>query len=72
MNKAELIDRLHHLDPGAALPVDEESLAHTFGRQSLSQELVERIEAFALENRCSFTSGEHGRSKPAFVKDDIY
>ena len=72
MNKAELADRLHHLDPGATLLVEEGVLAEAFEAGSLSQNVIESIESFALENRCTFTIGGHGRSTPAFVKDDIY
>jgi hypothetical protein len=52
--------------------VEEGVLAEAFEAGSLSQNVIESIEAFALENRCTFTIGEHGRSTPAFVKDDIY
>jgi hypothetical protein len=72
MNKAELADRLHRLDPGATLSVEEGALAQAFDTTSLSDQVIESIEMFALENRCTFTCSVHGRITPVFVKDDIY
>jgi hypothetical protein len=71
LNKTELADRLRHLDPGAVLSLEEEVHAEAFAAASLSDEVVGRIEAFALENRCTFVCDEHGR-RPTFVKDDVY
>ena len=72
MDSAELVERLHHLDPGGTLHLEQGVLARAFGETCLSQELIARIELIALENRCTFMYGEHGRANPAFVKDDIY
>jgi hypothetical protein len=72
MTRHELADRLNHLDPGGTLHVDEGVLAQMFGGPTLSDEVVEAIEAFALEHRCSFAWHEHGVTAPCFEKDDIF
>ncbi len=69
MTRDELADRLHHLDPGATLRIEPGVLAEAFGSGSLTQDIIEAIEAFALEHRCIFAY-EHG--KPSFEKDDIF
>lgn len=72
MNKSELSERLHHLDPGAMLPVEETMLIAAFKVPTLSDETVAAIEAFALEHRCTFVCRDHARAAPWFEKDDIY
>ena len=69
VTKAELADRLDHLDPGATLVVEQVVLASLFGAGTLSKEAVEHIEAFALDHRCIF-SYEYG--KPSFIKEDVF
>lgn len=67
LNKTELSDRLHHLDPGAAFPIEEEGmLTEAFEAGSLSDQVIESIATFALKNRCTFTSR---LNMAAFVKD---
>jgi hypothetical protein len=72
MTRDELTSKLDQLDPGATLSVDERALAGLFGAPSLTAGLVEAIEAFAIEHRCTFAWHEPGRSEPVFEKDDIF
>jgi hypothetical protein len=72
MTREELSERLHHLDPGATLALDERVLAQAFGADALSDQLAQTVEAFALEHRCTFSYHEHGRTAPCFEKDDIF
>ena len=72
MTKQDLVIKLHQLDPGATLTVEEGVLAQAFGADTLSTELIEAIENFALEQRCTFSQNEHGRHLPTFEKDDIF
>jgi hypothetical protein len=69
MTKTELAEKLDHLDPGAALTVEQVALASLFDAGALTKEAVAVIEAFALDHRCIF-SCEHG--KASFEKDDIF
>ena len=72
MTKNELSERLRHLDPGAKCHVDEAVLARMFNAETLTRDAVEMIEAFALENRCSFSYHERGVTSPCFEKEDIF
>ena len=72
MTKQDLVIRLHQLDPGATLTIEEGVLAEAFGADALSTDLVELIESFALEQRCIFAYDEHRRHPPRFEKDDIF
>ena len=72
MRKDELGNKLRRLDPGATLTMEERELADMFGASTLSLEVVQAIEAFALEHRCSFSHHEHGLTVPCFEKDDIF
>jgi hypothetical protein len=72
MLKHELTDKLQRLDPGATLTVEESVLAEMFGASTLSDEIVQAIEAFALERRCTFSYHERGLTAPCFEKDDIF
>ena len=72
MTKGELADRLHHLDPGASLTMDEAVLAQVFGTDALNQKAAEAIEAFALEHRCTFLHDPTQRHPPTFDKDDVF
>jgi hypothetical protein len=72
MTRDDLADRLHHLDPGATLSVEPGVLAEAFGSGSLTQEIIEAIEAFALEHRCMFIPDAQGGHVPTFEKDDVY
>jgi hypothetical protein len=72
MTRDELADRLHHLDPGAILSVEPGVLAQAFGAGSLTQDIIEAIEAFALEHRCAFTPDAQSGHVPTFEKDDVY
>jgi hypothetical protein len=40
-------------------------------RPDLSDQVIESIVSFALENRCKFACGTPGLNVPAIVKDDI-
>jgi hypothetical protein len=72
MTKDELTDRLHHLDPGASLTMDEAVLAEVFGTDALNQRVIEAIEAFALEHRCTFLHDPTQQQPPTFDKDDVF
>ncbi len=72
MTKDELADKLHHLDPGATLTVEPGLLAEVFGSGAVTQEVVEAIEAFALEHRCTFLHDAAGGHQPTFEKDDVF
>jgi hypothetical protein len=72
MTKDELADRLHHLDPGTSLTVDETVLAEVFGADALTQQAVEAIEAFALEHRCTFLHDPTRQHPATFDKDDVF
>ncbi len=72
MTKDELADRLHHLDPGASLTMDEAVLAQVFGADALNQKAVEAIEAFSLEHRCTFLHDPTRQHPPTFDKDDVF
>jgi hypothetical protein len=72
MTKQELAEKLNQLDPGASTQVKADVLAEMFGASSLTQEIIEAIEAFALERRCTFAYDVSGRHPPIFEKDDIY
>jgi hypothetical protein len=72
MRKDELANKLRHLDPGATLTIEERELAEMFGANIVSPEVVQAIEAFALEHRCSFSHHAHGLTVPCFEKDDIF
>jgi hypothetical protein len=72
MTKQDLAEKLNQLDPGASAQVKAEALAEMFGASSLTQELIEAIEAFALERRCTFIYDVSARHPPTFEKDDIY
>ena len=72
MTKHDLAEKLNHLDPGATADVDPQTLAQIFGASALTQDVVEEIEAFALEHRCSFLYEASGRHRATFEKDDIY
>ena len=72
MTRDELADRLHHLDPGASLTIDEAVLARVFGTDMLNQSVVEAIEAFALDHRCTFLHDPTRQHPPTFDKDDIF
>ena len=48
MTKDELADRLNHLDPGSTTQVAA-VLAEMFGASTLTQEIIEAIEVFAVE-----------------------
>jgi hypothetical protein len=71
MTRDELAVKLNHLDPGATLPVEASVLASVFGGGSLSDDIIEAIEEFALSHRCIF-SYQAGRSLPLFEKQDIF
>ncbi len=72
MSKDELADRLHHLDPGASLTMDEAVLAQVFGTDALNQKAAEDIEAFAVEHRCTFLHDPTHQHPPTFDKDDVF
>ena len=72
MTKDELADRLHHLDPGASLTMDEAVLAQGFGADTLNQKAAEDIEAFALEHRCTFLHDLTRQHPATFDKDDVF
>ena len=72
MTRDELADKLHHLDPGATLGIDPSALANIFGTERLSREVVEAVEAFALEHRCTFAPDPAGSHQPTFEKDDVF
>ena len=72
MTKDDLADRLHHLDPGASLTIDEAVLAQVFEANTLNQGVVEAIEAFALERRCTFLHDPLRQHAPTFDKDDVF
>ena len=72
MTKHDLAEKLNHLDPGSSTEVGADLLAKIFGAGTLTQEVVEEIEAFALEHRCSFLYEASGRHRAIFEKDDIY
>jgi hypothetical protein len=72
MTRDELADKLHHLDPGASLTVDEAALAQAFATDTLDQKAVEAIEAFSLEHRCTFLHDPMHRHPPTFDKDDVF
>ena len=72
MQKHELGERLRHLDPGSTCTVEAEQLARIFGAETLTREVVETIEAFAMEHRCTFSYHEHGLTSPCFEKDDVF
>src|SRR5687767_8046170 len=72
MTKDELADRLNHLDPGSTTQVEAADLAKMFGASTLTQEIIEAVEAFAVERRCSFSHDVSGRHPPTFEKDDVF
>ena len=72
MTRDELADRLHRLDPGATLSIEPGVLAEAFRSRLLTQDLIEAIEAFALEHRCTFTPDAAGGHHPVFEKDDVF
>jgi hypothetical protein len=72
MTKDELADRLHHLDPGASLTLDEALLAEAFGAEAMNQKVVAAIETFALEHRCTFLHDPTRLHPPTFDKDDVF
>ena len=72
MTRIEFSDRLHHLDPGATLTVEPGVLAEAFGSETLTQDIIEAIAAFALEHRCTFVADAQGGHAPTFEKDDVY
>jgi hypothetical protein len=72
MTRDELADRLHHLDPGAALTLAPDVLGRAFESETLMPEVVAAIKAFALEHRCSFVYDAARGQQPTFEKDDIY
>jgi len=72
MTRDELADKLHHLDPGATLTIEPGVLAAAFGSETLTPSIIEAIEAFALEHRCTFTPDAAGGHHPVFEKDDVY
>ncbi len=72
MRKDEWANKLRHLDPGATLTIEERELAEMFGASTLLPDVVQAIEAFAFEHRCSFSHHEHGLTVPCFEKDDIF
>lgn len=72
MTKDELADRLKHLDPGSTTQVEAAVLAEMFRASTLTQEIIEAVEAFAVEHRCSFLYEASARHPPTFEKDDIF
>jgi hypothetical protein len=72
VSKDELADRLHHLDPGASLAIDDAVLVQAFGIDALNQSTVEAIEAFALDHRCTFLHDPTRQHPPTFEKDDVF
>jgi hypothetical protein len=72
MTKAELAERLDHLDPGSTTQIDAPTLAEMFGAGTLTQEIIEAVEAFALDHRCTFSCGAPARHPPTFEKDDVF
>ena len=72
MTKAELAARLDHLDPGSTIQVEAHTLAEMFDAGALTQEIIEAIEAFALDHRCTFSYAVSARDPPTFEKDDIF
>ena len=72
MTKAELAERLDHLDPGSTTQVEAQTLAEMFGAGALTQEIIEAVESFALDHRCTFSYPVSARHPPMFEKDDIF
>ncbi len=72
MTKDELAGRLHHLDPGASLTMNEAVLAQVFEADALNRRAVEAIEAFTLEPRCTFLHDTTRQHPPTFDKDDVF
>jgi hypothetical protein len=72
MTRDQLADRLAHLDPGASLTIEESMLAPIFGADRLTADVIQAIEAFAVERRCSFSLHTDGRTVPCFEKDDLF
>jgi hypothetical protein len=72
MTRDQLADRLTHLDPGARLTVEENTLAPLFGADRLTADVIQVIETFALEHRCRFSLHDHERAVPCFEKDDLF
>ncbi len=72
MTRDQLAERLARLDPGASLTVEEGALAPLFGAEQLTADVIQAIEAFALEHRCRFSLLNHDRAIPCFEKDDLF
>lgn len=72
MTRDQRSERLARLDPGASLTVEESALAPLFGAEQLTADVIQAIEAFALEHRCRFSLPDHDRAIPCFEKDDLF
>jgi hypothetical protein len=72
MTRAELAEKLEHLDPGASLPLDRQLLAQMFGAEGITDEVASEIEAFAEQHRCTFAQQGHDEEHPEFVKNDVF
>lgn len=74
MTRDELAAKLHRLDPGASLIVDEDVLTRLFDVVKLSQaspEALKSISDFALAHDCTFSFDRQVGAAPRFEKDDI-
>ena len=71
MTKQELAQKLEHLDPGAALKIDQGVLRAAFADTS-AKDLSRVLEGFALEHRCSFSPPDERESCGCFEKDDVF
>jgi hypothetical protein len=72
MTIEDLGSRLDHLDPGAVLVVERSVVADLFGGAELTAAILQRIEDFAVEHRCSFVVGEDRAEGASFEKDDVF
>ena len=72
MTQHELAAKLDHLDPGGCIEIETRQLAELFGAGALTDGVVHEAEAFAERHRCSLVRDEHDRSRPQFVKDDVF
>jgi hypothetical protein len=74
MTRDELAAKLHHLDPGASLILEEDELVRMFNVAELSpasHEALKTISDFALEHDCTFVFNPQVSGAPRFEKNDI-
>jgi hypothetical protein len=72
MTRDELAGKLHRLDPGASLIVDEDVLTRLFDVVKLSQASPEALKSISdFAHDCTFSFDRQVGAAPRFEKDDI-